>query len=156
MANPNNKHSFQLESNLAGGNSFVMKRYPVLSQTKLSVGDPLVFAAGKVKLAGVTSTTLFGVCMSSMKSATGLDSVLIVPALKEYLFSAQVGSTVNMTAALMNKRYGIAGTTSGKIVISTTATTSVLQIVGLKPLSAYGTYAELLFIIAKSAYVGGY
>ena len=154
MANPNNKHSFNLEGNMAGGNAFITKGFLVASQTKLSVGDPLVFVSGKVKLAGITSTALFGVCMSALTSQAGIKSVLVAPALPEYLFSAQVGSTVNITAGLFPKKWGIAGTTSGKIVLSTTATTSVINAIGIKPLSAAGTYAEVLFVINKSSYIG--
>jgi hypothetical protein len=109
-----------------------------------------VLATGLVKLAGVTSTALFGV---SLESVTGVaatkKSALIIPSLRDYLWAAQNKSNVNITAGYLGKNFGIAGTTNGKIGLSSTATTSVCKIVGLKPGSAWGTYAELLFVIIK-------
>jgi hypothetical protein len=154
MANPNNPHGFLFERNLAGG-SMVLDRWKTTSNVSLSPGDPIVKASGRIKLAGATSTALFGVCVESVTAvAATTKSASFIPALPHYLWSGQVGSTVNMTSGLIGARYGIAGTTTGKIKLSTTATTSVAQIVGLKPGSAYGTYAELLFVIAKSSYSG--
>jgi hypothetical protein len=150
MANVNSPYGFQIQRNQAAGAAYVTQRYVTSSNATLSVGDPVVVASGLVKLAGVTSTALFGVSLESVTGAAGVKkSALVIPSLRDYLWAAQNKSNVNITAGYLGKNFGIAGTTSGKIGLSSTATTSVCKIVGLKPGSAWGTYAELLFVIIK-------
>jgi hypothetical protein len=53
------------------------------------------------------------------------------------------------------KKYRIGATTSGYLGIDLSHFTGgVLQVVGLAPGSAFGTYAELLVIIARGAFYG--
>jgi hypothetical protein len=156
MANPNSPYGLQWQKNQAAGAAAITKRFITGSNATLAVGDPVVLATGTtngIKLAGVTSTGLFGVSLESVTGAAGVKkSALIIPALKDYLWCGQVKSATNITAGYIGKKFGIAGTTNGKIGLSATATTSGAQIVGLKPTSAFGTYAELLFVIAKSTW----
>ena len=153
MANVNSPYGFQFQRNLAAGASIVTNRFITASNAALSPGDPVVLASDLAKLAGITSTALFGVSLESVTGAAGVKkSALVIPALKEYLFAAQCSGTTNITQGYIGKKAGIAGTTNGKLTINVAATTSVLQIVGLKPGSSFGTYAELLFVICKSAY----
>jgi len=150
MPNVNNPYGFQLQRNQAAGASVVTNRFVTVSNTSLVPGDPVVVASGYVKLAGILSTALFGVCMETVVGVAGVrKSVLVIPSLRDYLFAAQNKSAVNLTAGFLGKNFGIAGTTSGKIGSSSTQTTAVLKCVGLKPGSAWGTYAELLFVIQK-------
>jgi hypothetical protein len=128
----------------------VANRFVTQSNASLSPGDPVVLVSGYLKIAGVTSTALFGVSLESVTGAAGVrKSALVIPSLRDYIWAAQNKSAVNITAGYLGKNFGIAGTTSGKIGLSSTATTSVCKIVGLKPGSAWGTYAELLFVIIK-------
>lgn len=155
MANPNSPYGFQLHHMNAAG-ALTLMRVKTLSNATISVGDPLVLTNGKLKLAGVTSVALFGVSLESVtgKAATQY-SALIIPALKHYVWSAQCRSTLNVTAGYVGGKAILVGTTNGKIgILPRAAGTSVLQIVGLKPGSAWGTYAELLFVIMRSAYEG--
>ncbi len=154
MANLNNPHGFLWEKTEHAG-AVKLKRFQTVSNATLSVGDPLVIVNGYVKLAGVTSTALFGFAAEAVTGAVGTrKSVAIIPALDGYIFSAQSKSTVNLTAGYLGAKGGIAGTTSGKIGFSPTATTSVLQILRLKPGSTWGTYAQIMVAVIKSSYGG--
>jgi hypothetical protein len=155
MANSNNRHSFLWEKTMNSG-AVKLKRFKTTSAAKIGVGDPLVISSGYVKLAGATSTALFGFAAESCTSTAGVrKSVAIIPALGGYLFSAQHSNTLNVTAGYVGKRCGIgSSTSSGKIGLNLAATTSVLQVMGLKPGSAWGTYAELMVAVVRSSYDG--
>jgi hypothetical protein len=150
MPNVNSPYGFTIQRNQAAGAAYVANRFVTQSNASLSPGDPVVLVSGYLKIAGVTSTALFGVSLESVTGAAGVrKSALVIPSLRDYIWAAQNKSAVNITAGYLGKNFGIAGTTSGKIGLSSTATTSVCKIVGLKPGSAWGTYAELLFVIIK-------
>lgn len=152
MANTLSPYSFQFYGSISG-QAAIAARGKTLSNVTLKVGDPIVRTGGYIKLAGTTSTALFGVAIEAVTGvAATRNSVAYIPAAKDYIWSAQVKSTCNITQGHLSKKLGIAGTTNGKIGISTTATTSTLQIVGLKGSSALSTYAELLFVICKSSF----
>jgi len=154
MANTNNPHSFLWEKTGQSG-AVKLRRFKTVSNTTLAVGDPVVLASGYAKLAGVTSTALFGFAAEAVTGATGVrKSIALIPAMDGYIFSAQVKSSTNLTAGYLGAKGGIAGTTNGKIGFSATATTSVLQILGLKPGSAWGTYAQVMLAVIKSSYGG--
>jgi hypothetical protein len=155
MANVNNRHSFLWEKTMQAG-AVKIQRYKTVSAAKIGVGDPLVLASGYVKLAGATSTALFGFAAESCTSSAGVrKSVAVIPAAAGYVFSAQHSGTLNLTAGYLGKRCGTGSSTSaGKIGLNAAATTSVLQIMGLKPGSAWGTYAELLVCVVRSSYDG--
>jgi hypothetical protein len=155
MANTNNPYGWMFQGNLAGGNACITKRYVTKSNLTLAPGDPVNLTAGRLTLAGSTSVGVFGVCVESVTGvAATRKSALIIVAMRDYLWAAQVKSTVNITAGLLGKKYAVGGTTSGKMGLRTTAGTSVCNIVGLLPIpgNAYGTYAQLLFTIGKSTY----
>jgi len=154
MANTNNKHGFLWEKTNQAG-AVKLNRWKSVSAAAIKVGDPLVLASGYLKLAGVTSTGLYGIAAEAVTSAAGVrKSLAIIPFAAGHVFSAQHGSTLNLTAGYFGKRCGIMGTTNGKIALNAAATTSVLEIVGLKPGSAWGTYAELLVTVVRSTYDG--
>lgn len=156
MANVNNPHSFLWERTDNSG-AVRLKRRVTQSNTTLGVGDPVVLASGLLKLAGVTSTALYGFAAEAVTGAAGVrKSVAIIPAVAGYTFSAQVKSSTNLTAGYLGARGGIAGTTAGKIGFSATATTSVLQVQGIRrvPGNAWGTYAQLMLTVIRSSYDG--
>jgi len=163
MANVNNRHSFLWEKTNHSG-AVKIKRYVTTSAAKIGVGDPLILAAwtsatqkGGVKLAGATSTALFGFAVESCTSTAGVrKSVALIPAESGYIFSAQMSGTLNLTVGYLGKKCTIgSSTTAGKIGLSNpNAATSVLQIIGLRPGSAWGTYAELLVAVVRSSYDG--
>jgi hypothetical protein len=156
MANPNNPHSFLWEKTDQSG-AVKLRRFVTVSNTTLSVGDPVVVLSGYVKLAGITSVALFGFAAEAVTGvAATRKSVAIIPAIDGYTFSAQVKSGTNLTVGYLGTKGGIAGTTNGKIGFSSTATTSVLQIIGLKkmPGNNWGTYAQLMLKVVRSGYEG--
>jgi hypothetical protein len=154
MANPNSPYGFQWKKNEVAG-ACITRRFKTLSNTTLSIGDPVISTGGYLKLAGVTSTALFGVCIEAVTGvAATRKSVLIIPAIKTYVWSAQTKTTTVISQGNMNKPFGIQGTTTGKLGLNPGNTTSTCRIIGLLPTSAFGTYAELLFKIAKTSYEG--
>ena len=156
MANSNNTYGFAFRKNLAGG-AHVIDRIRTISNVAISIGDPIVNTGGVggVKLAGATSVALFGVSLETVTAvAATRKSVAFIPALPFYIFNAQHGGTLNLTAGYLGRRCGIQGATNGRISLNGAATTSICQIVGLKGGSIWGTYAELLFIINRSNYYG--
>lgn len=153
MANTNNPHSFLFEKDEHGGVPH-LKRYKTASNTTIAPGDPLVISSGYLKLAGATSTGIFGFALEAVTGVTGTrDSVAIIPALSSYVFSAQHGGTLNVTHGYVGKRCGISSST-GVFALNLAATTSVLQVLGLKPGSAWGTYCQLMLAVVRSTYEG--
>lgn len=156
MANTNNPHGFLWEKTDQSG-SVKLKRMKTASNTSLKVGDPVSILNGLIKLAGATTTALYGVAAESIVGVAGTrNSVALIPAVDGYIFSGQHLSTLNLTAGYLGKRMGIISNTSGKCGISgyTGGTTGVLQIVGLKSGSAWGTYAQLMVAVIRSSYAG--
>lgn len=154
MANTNNPHSFLWEKTDQSG-AVKLKRGKTVSNTTLKVGDPLSIVGGYIKLAGATSTALYGFAAEAITGvAATQNSVAFIPAADGYIFSGQSRSTVNITAGYVGKRAGIIVTTNGKCGIYVSAATSVLQIMGLKPGSAWGTYAQLMVAVVRSSYAG--
>jgi len=154
MANTNNPHSFLWEKTDQSG-AVKLKRGKTVSNTTLKVGDPLSIVGGLIKLAGATSTALYGFAAEAVTGVVGTrNSVAFIPAADGYIFSGQHLSTLNLTAGYLGKRAGVIVNTNGKCGINAAATTSVLQILGLKPGSAWGTYAQLMVAVVRSSYAG--
>jgi hypothetical protein len=124
------------------------------------VGDPLKSTAGKAVLAAGTNA-VYGICNSPVpgwnETATQLHYPDIIPADDSTIFRVQSIGTINASAgyAGVAAKYRIGGTTSGYTGVDLSHSTGgVIQVIGLAPGSAYGTYAELLVTIARGAFAG--
>jgi hypothetical protein len=164
MANTNAPYGFRLWSRLAGGNgalplSPALLRVP--SAATLKVGDPIKSSAGLGYLA-VGTNAIYGVLDSPVPGwsevATAYHYPDIIPADDQSVWRVQSIGTVNVTNGYMgvpSRKYRIGGTTSGYSGIDLSHWTGgVLQVIGLAPGSALGTYAELLVMIARGAFYG--
>jgi hypothetical protein len=160
--NTSNPHSFLWEANEYAG-AVRLKRGLTVSNTTLKAGDPIILSSlqgGRIALAGVVSVALFGFAAENLTGVTGTRaSAAYIPALEGYTFSAQHGTaanTLNITAGYIGKRCGIMNVSNGKICLNAAATTSVLEIVGLRrvPGNKWGTLAQLLVKVVRSSYSG--
>jgi hypothetical protein len=145
----------------AGGTLASSGPLPIASATTLKVGDPIKSSLGLGYLATGTNA-IFGICNSPVpgygETATQKHYPELIPANAETIWRCQSTSTLNITQGyigIASKKYRIGNTTSGYLGINLGNTTGgVLQVVGLAPGSAFGTYAELLVIIARGAFYG--
>jgi len=145
----------------AGGTASSSGPLPIASATTLKVGDAIKSSVGLGYLATGTNA-IFGICNSAVpgwgETATQKHYPEILPADDQSLWVCQSTATTNVTQGYIgvaSKKYRINGTTSGYQGIDLTHTTGgVLQIVGLAPWSAFGTYAELIVLIARGAFYG--
>jgi len=163
MANTNAPYGFRLWSRLTAGNGgSVMSpvQLKVASATVLAVGDPVKSVAG-VGSRAATTNAIYGICNSPVpgwnETATAVHYPDIIPADDESVFRAQSIGSVNATVGYcgLPTKYRIGGATSGYTGIDLSHTTGgVLTVIGLAPGSAYGTYAELLVMVARGAFVG--
>jgi hypothetical protein len=163
MANTNAPYGFRLWSVLSGesgGKPLIPVLQKVPSATTLKVQDPIKVSAGLAYLATGTNA-IFGIVNSPVpgwnETATQPHYPDIIPADDNVVFRVQSIGTVNATIGYTGvaKKYRIGGSTSGYLGIDLTHTTGgVLQVLGLAPGSAYGTYAELLVTVARGAFVG--
>jgi hypothetical protein len=133
---------------------------PIPSAGTLKVGDPVKSSLGLGYLATGTNA-IYGIVDSPVpgyiETATAKHYPDIIPAVDTAVFRCQSISTVNATAGYCGvaKKYRIGGTTSGYLGVDLSHTTGgVLQVIGLAPGSAYGSYAELLVTVARGAFVG--
>jgi hypothetical protein len=163
MSNSNAPYGFRLWEHIGAGTTTQMAPYrlPVASAGSLKVGDPIKSSLGYGYLAAGTNA-IFGICQSPVpgygESATELHYPDILPANDNAIFRCQSIGTVNVTQGYIgvaSKRYRIGGTTSGYTGIDLSKSTGgVLQVLGLAPGSALGTYAELLVSVARGAFCG--
>ena len=145
----------------AGGTLSASGPLPIASATTLKVGDPIKSSVGLGYLA-VGTNAIFGICNSPVpnfnETAIQKHYPELIPADADKIWRVQSIGTVNVTQGYIgvaSKKYRIGGTTSGYQGIDLSHTTGgVLQVVGLAPGSAFGTYAELLVIIARGAFYG--
>lgn len=163
MANSNAPYGFRLWTEIGSGttNQLAPVLLKVPSTATLNVGDPLKASLGLGYLAAGTNA-IFGICNSPVpgwgETATQAHYPDVIPANDAAVWRVQSIGTVNVTQGYLgvaSKRYRIGGTTSGYTGIDLSKSTGgVLQVVGLAPGSALGTYAELLVIIARGAFNG--
>jgi len=145
----------------AGGTYSSSGPLAIASATTLKVGDPIKSSLGLGYLATGTNA-IFGICNSPVpgfgETATAKHYPEIIPADGDKIWRCQSIGTVNASVGYIgvaSKKYRIGGSTSGYQGIDLSHSTGgVLQIVGLAPGSAFGTYAELLVIIARGAWYG--
>lgn len=163
MANTNAPYGFRLWAVLPGGTGakgMVPTRPYVKSAVSLKVGDPLKMSLGICYLATGTNA-IFGICNNPVpnygETATELHYPEILPADPQSIFVAQCIGTTNATLGYCRQgvKYRIGGTTSGYTGVSLANTTGgVLQVLGLKPGSAWGTYAEVLVTVLRGSFYG--
>ena len=163
MANTNNPYGFRLWSRLNGGEGTMPispAQLKVPSAATLTVGDPIKASLGLGYIA-TTTNAIYGIVNSPVpgwnEAATQPHYPDILPADDATIFRAQSIGTVNATIGYMGvaKKYRIGGSTTGHLGIDLSHTTGgVLQVIGLAPGSAYGTYAELLVTVTRGAFVG--
>lgn len=126
----------------------------------MSIGDPIKSSLGLGYLATGTNA-IYGICQSDVpgwgETATEVHYPDIIPADTETIWRTQSIGTTNVTNGYMgvaSKKYRISGATGATGIDLTHTTGGVLQIIGLAPGSALGTYAELLVMIARGAFYG--
>lgn len=161
MANTNSPYSFRLWSRLSNlASPMAPAQLKVASATTLKVGDPVKASLGLGYLA-VGTNAIYGICDSPVpgwnETATQPHYPDILPAMDDEVWRVQSIGTVNVTNGYMGvpKKYRIGGTTSGYTGIDLSHTTGgVLQVLGLAPGSALGTYAELLVAVTRGAFTG--
>ena len=145
----------------AGGTYASSGALAVASATTLKVGDPLKSSLGLGYLATGTNA-IFGIVNSPVpnfgETATQKHYPELIPADGDKIWRCQSIGTTNASVGYVGvaaKKYRIGATTSGYLGIDLSHFTGgVLQVVGLAPGSAFGTYAELLVIIARGAFYG--
>jgi hypothetical protein len=110
---------------------------------------------------------IWGICMEAVGAYAGnVENISVLPALADYVYTAQVITKQNVTQGLVGQYAGlivgsVASSTGLALTKSTAASTaqtsyyaSQFVIVGLNPRSKWGTYAELLVTIKHSQYMG--
>jgi hypothetical protein len=163
MANTNAPYGFRLWSLLVGG-SGALPLPPVQlkfgSTIALKVGDPVKMSNGLGYMATGTNA-LFGICNSPVpnygETAKEVHYPDLIPADENAVFRCQCIGTTNATLGYVKTgvKYRIGGTTSGYTGISLANTTGgVLEILGLAPGSAWGTYAEVLVMVCRGSFYG--
>jgi hypothetical protein len=175
MANSNAPYGFRLYSRLsagsgampvtpgaaAGGTYSSSGPLPVASATTLKVGDPIKSSLGLGYLATGTNA-VFGINNSPVpgygETATQKHYPELLPADDSTVWRAQSIGTQNVTQGYIGvaaKKYRLGNATSGYMGVDLGHTTGgVLEIIGLAPGSAFGTYAELLVIFTRGAFYG--
>jgi len=135
----------------------VCKEVQIDTNITIAYGTPLKVATdGYYTACATNGSKIVGVAAEGVTGAAGVrPKIRMIPALEQNTFTAQTMTTANMTAGLVgtNKALRVSGTYFG-IHGAATPTNSILTIVGLKPGSAWGTYAELLVKIRASGYTG--
>lgn len=156
MASVNRPYGFQLWKS-DGGAGVVHQEVQIDTNITINAGDPLVRATdGYFTACATAAAKIVGFAAESVTGAVGIrPRIRMVPALENYTFAAQAMLTVNFTAALAGTNRGLrrSGAYFG-IHAGANVTLSILAIIGLKPGSAWGTYAELLCKVRGSGYTG--
>ena len=153
MANVDNANGFSFERRAGGGPAIPLERGTVKSNTDIAAGDSLMITLGLLIVGTAGSTDLHGISVEALTGkATAQGSVAFYPATPDSIFSGQTDG--NSTVSDVGVRKGILGTTGIQEIDSTGATTSVLQIVGLKDGSTFDSQARLLFTICRSTFTG--
>ena len=156
MASVNRPYGFQLWKN-DGGAGVVHQEVQIDTNITIYPGDPLVRATdGYFTGCATAAAKIVGFAAEGVTGAVGVrPKIRMVPALENYTFVAQCMLTVNFTAALAGVNRGLrrSGLFYG-VHAGTTTVTSILAIIGLKPGSAWGTYAEVLCKVRGSGYTG--
>lgn len=156
MANTNRPYGFQLWKS-DGDPGIVMVEVQIDTNISINAGDPLIRATdGYATQANTAATKLIGFAAESVTGAAGVrPKIRMYPAIENYTFVAQAMLTVNFSAGLVGLNRGLrrSGAYFG-VHAGANVTQSILSIIGLKPGSAFGTYAEVLCKVRASGYTG--
>jgi hypothetical protein len=155
MANTSNPYGFQLWRS-DGAIGVVCQEVQIDTSITIYPGDPLVRATdGYFTAVATAAAKIVGFAQEGVTGATGVrPKIRMIPALEDYTFVAQCMLTVNFTAALAGTNRGVRRSGAFFGVHAGAAVTSILSIIGLKPGSAWGTYAEVLLKVRGSGYTG--
>jgi hypothetical protein len=156
MASVNSPYGFQLWRS-DGAIGVVCQEVQIDTSITIYPGDPLVRKAttNYFTACATAAAKIVGFAQEGVTGAAGVrPKIRMIPALENYTFVAQCMLTVNFTAGLAGTNRGLrrSGTFFG--VHAGVAVTSILSIIGLKPGSAWGTYAEVLCKVRGSGYTG--
>lgn len=154
MANVDNPNGFMYEGSKTGTGSAPLIEVTTKSALTLAEGDAvIILTTGLIDIAASTSGQLYGVAAEPVTGATGVQKkVLVYPALRTAIFSGQTSGTMAQTD--IGEAVDIEGTTGIMEVNENASTEGVIQIIGLKPGSAVGANARVLFSILRSSYEG--
>jgi len=156
MANTNKPYGFQLWQN-DGGPGVALVEVQIDTNISIGIGDPLARATdGYATQCNTAASRIIGFAAESVTGAAGVrPKIRMVPALESLTFVAQAMTTINLSAGLVGSNRGLrrSGAYFG-VHAASTVTNSILTIVGLKPGSAFGTYAEILVKVRASGYSG--
>lgn len=155
MANVDNPNGFRAVKSMSG--SFIPTfSYMTKANIALKAGDAVIMlSSGLVDIALAASTTIFGVCQSTVTAESGVSKkVLIVPASKDIIFSGQCSGTYTPVNA--GESVDIEGATGVMEVNEDAQSTGVVRIVGLEGgvNNAVGANARVLFTWPKSQWAG--
>jgi len=154
MANVDAPHGFVYEFML-GGNGAAPTLTTVLgSNVGVKIGDAIArLTTGLASLATSSSAEILGVATETVTAvAATRKTVHYIPALENVVFSGQCSGTAAITD--IGEGMDIEGGTGAMEINEDANSTAVLRPIGLKPGSAYGANAELLFVWQKSAFSG--
>ena len=162
MANTLSKYGFVLHRNLSD-DAVPLETVYTTSNTTFKVGDPIRLTTTGLAVKSTAASTklgyIYGFAAEPITAKAGTSYPMrIVPALPNLVFRACSGSTLNVTKGYIGRTAGIWASGTAAFAGNPGANTlSQLQIVGiLNGISSgsFGTYAELLYIVKHSAFVG--
>lgn len=153
MANPDVANGFSFERRVGGGAGVPLEEAWAKSNVDIAAGDALICTNGLLIVAVAASTSLHGIAAEAITGlATSRQKVAFYPALPDLIFSGQCDGDASESDLGAHK--GLLGTTGIQEIDSTGATTSVLNIVGLKDGSTWDSHARMLFTIRRSSFTG--
>lgn len=154
MANVDAPHGFVPEYMLGSNGAIPMLEVLLGSNAGVQKGDPVArLTTGLAALATSSSTEILGVAQETITAiAATRQNVMIVPALESIVFSGQCSGTAAITD--IGEDVDIEGTTGICEINEDASSTGVVHVLGLKPGSAWGANAELLFVWGKSSFSG--
>jgi hypothetical protein len=150
MANVDNPNGFRAIA--PDGTTLPQYTYFTKSNLSLNPGDAVILlSTGVIDIASATSAAILGVCQGKVTAEAGVQKkVLVVPALKNIVFSGQCSGTYSPVNA--GESVDIEGTTGIMEIDENAQDIGVARIVGLEGgiNNAVGANARVLFTWAKS------
>lgn len=154
MANVDAPHGFVPEYMMGGNGAIPILTTVLGSNVGVKTGDAIArLTTGLASLATSSSAAIVGVATETVTAvAATRKTVHYVPALESIVFSGQCSGTAAITD--IGEAMDIEGGTGVMEINEDANSTAVLIPIALKPGSAYGANAELLFVWQKSAFSG--
>lgn len=154
MANPDNAYGFKFQRRMNGSGVAPMVTVQAQTNTAIAAGDPVVLGTdGYLIVATAASTSLYGVAAHAITAETGTyKDVMVIAALPDVVFCGQSSGDAQITRR--GEAVDIEGSTGAFEINEDASSTGVIQIRDLKPGSAWGTNAELLFTVKESQFTG--